>query len=480
MKTNPIKYLLAAALALVLVAGPAAGQDDPGLDDLLEGFDEQPPAAEDGSVDRLLEGFDAAGPAPAEDPEPEEEPARSWLSVHGDLSLLGSVNFGHEAPGPRQTDHRGLSRLRPRLRLDLEADLPSDWQIEFTGHAWYDFVYDIKGRDDFTQDVLDKYLYEIEADQAFLEGRLSDSVDLKVGRQVMVWGKADNIRVVDVLNPLDNREPGLVDIRDLKLPVTAAKLDVYFGPWDLSLIAIPELRYNKDPAFGSDFYPFDRPLPPVEEPSAGWGRWEAAAALKGIFSGWDLSYFAAYYYDDLAHIEPHGPAGLKRVHSRITMVGAAANVALGNWLLKTEAALLHGLEYHWLPGAKKNRLDFLIGAEYTGLTDTTISLELADRWLMRFDPVLERAPDSAEEHDFQAALRVTRTFLHDRLELTALVSSFGVFGENGAFQRIQAVYDWTDHWETTLGVVLYQAGDKALFQNIELNDRVFFEVKYGF
>ena len=66
----------------------------------------------------------------------------------------------------------------------------------------------------------------------------------------MVWGKSDNLRVTDVLNPLDNREPGLVDIEDLRLPTTMTKLDLYLGDWNLSGMVVHEVRFNKAPALG--------------------------------------------------------------------------------------------------------------------------------------------------------------------------------------------------------------------------------------
>ena len=60
----------------------------------------------------------------------------------------------------------------------------------------------------------------------------------------MVWGKSDNIRVTDVLNPLELREPGLVDLEMIRLPVTMTKLDYYIKGLNLSGIVIHEVRYH--------------------------------------------------------------------------------------------------------------------------------------------------------------------------------------------------------------------------------------------
>ena len=457
------------------------------LDDVLDGFNdktgEMPKAKE---LDDVLRGFEeeeGAGEEPVKREEPQKPP---FWDLSGSISLDGSYNFAHNAPKPGKTDYRGLSKLRPELDLDLDLSISKNWKALISGRAYYDFAYAINGRDNYTKEVLEEYEKEAEFREVYLQGPLLDNLDLKVGRQIVVWGKSDNIRVVDVLNPLDNREPGVLDIEYRLLPVTMTKLDYYFGNWHLSGIVVNEIRYNKDPAYGSDFYPLPFPLPAEEEPSEGFGDFQFGLALKGIFSGWDISFFGANFLDHLAHLEIAGPAGpagppsLKRVHSRLNMLGASANLPRGNWLFKGEAAYFNGLEFFNLPGKTKSRFDLLLGVEYSGFTETTISLEVANRHLFDFDPIIENDPDNAEENDFQSVLRFTREFRHDTIELTILASVFGYRGENGAFERITLEYDLTDQWSVTGGVIFYQSGDKTMLRKIGENDRFFFEAKYSF
>ena len=448
--------------------GQGTPDDSPGLEEVLEGFNDEAPKpprlAED--LDEVLGGF--------------EELPLSVFQLSGFLSLGVSYNFAHDAPEPGEADYRGLSRLRPKVNLVLDTKISPDWKAKVGGHGFYDLAYRVKGRDEFTEEVLDTHEDEVELDEAYIQGSLFSNLDIKLGRQIVVWGKADTIRVTDVLNPLDNREPGLVDIEDLRLPVTMTKLDYYFGKWNLGALPVHEIRFNKDPAFGSDFYPLASPLPPGEEPDEGFTESEFGLALKGMFTGWDISFFGAYFLDDQPHLERAGAAGMKRVHSRLTMVGTSVNLAQGNWLFKGEAAYFEGLEFFALPGETKPRLDVLTGVEYSGFTDTTIIFEVANRHLFEFDSRLKDNPDNAVEDDFQSAIRYNRTFMHDRLELTLLTSVFGLSGGNGDFERVSVKYDLTDQWSVTGGVVLYQSGDKAMFKNIERNDRLFFELKFCF
>jgi len=447
-------------LALTACLAPAAAQKP--LDDVLGGFEDEEP------------------PPPQEPPEkpPEEPPQRQWIAFGGSLGQDVSWNYAHDAPPPGGTDHRGLSGLRSRLDAGLELTFSADWRAHVGGYGFYDWAWRVQGRDGYAEPFLDAYESEAELGEAWLQGRLGAGADLKAGRQIVVWGKSDAIRVTDVLNPLDVRLPARTEIEDLRLPVTMTKLDFFAGAWNIGLIVVHEIRFNKTPAFGSDFYTAAAPPPPEDRPDEGFGDQEYAVAVNGIFSGWDLSLYGARIYDDRPHLEAT-PGGPRLRHSRLAMAGIAANAATGNWLFKGEAAWFDGLEFFQAPGERFARLDALLGVEYSGFADTAISLEAANRHLFDFDSRLEGAPDG-RRNDFETAIRFSQRYRNDTLELMILASTHGLHGENGGFQRLQLTYDWTDSVEVTAGIVNYMSGDKQPFQGIGDNDRVFAGIEYRF
>jgi hypothetical protein len=216
-----------------------------------------------------------------------------------------------------------------------------------SGHAFYDLAYRINGRDDYTDDVLDNYENEIELDEVYLQGSLTKDLDLKAGRQIVVWGRSDNIRITDVLNPLDLRWPGLVDIEKLRLPATMTKLDYFIKGWRFSGIVLHEVRHNKNPEFGSDFFPGFQPLPGKESPDEGFAidNTQFAVSLDGIFRGWDVSFYFADIYGQNGYLAPITMVPVPQFEvkrARIQMLGGALNIAWGNWLFKSEAAFFDG------------------------------------------------------------------------------------------------------------------------------------------
>jgi hypothetical protein len=305
-----------------------------------------------------------------------------------------------------------------------------------------------------------------------------------------------------------------VDIEDLRRPVTMVKADYYLGDWALSAIAIPEIRFSLNPPFGNDFAPAVSSLGtvqafvfPEDKPDESFNNTQWAAALSGIFSGWDVSFHFARMYRDLPYLDPRirlallepfliSFEGTELRHSRVTLVGAGANYTIGSWLFKAEIAWTDGIDYTTstrlnatvfglgivdLPtgNVQKSRLDFMGGIEYYGWTDTSIALEVANRHIFGFRNDM-RPLFGTQENQLETALRVTRLFMNDRLEVTALGIVFGNHAQDGSVVRLDARYDLRDALELVGGIVFFQKGDPPPFDTIKRNDRFFFEIKYSF
>jgi hypothetical protein len=503
MKTKLIILAVAVFICLPLHTVSFA-QDDQKLDDILEGFedgqksgdellevmegfeDEAQPSVEteEMSEEEILEEFEAEDQE-AQSATAEKSNLQSFLSIDGYLKLSSVYAFRSHYAAGTDTSWHGLTRLRPEIKLIVDADLSEAWQARVSGHAFYDLAYTINGRSNFTDDVLDSYETEIMLDEVYLLGSLTRDLDLKAGRQIVVWGRSDNIRITDVLNPLDLRWPGLVDIEKLRLPVTMSKLDYYFKGWSLSGIVLHEVRYHMNPEFGSDFFPGTQSLPGQESPDEGFDidNTQFAVSLNGIFHGWDVSFYFADIYAQNGYIAPTSMLPVPQFeikHPRIKMLGGAFNIAWGNWLFKTEAAFFDGFEFTNTPDKDYSRLDALAGLDYSGLSDATITLELANRHYFDFDARLEDSPDFQKEDLFEWALRISKPYWNDTLNLTFLATIFGPTGDDGGFQRFTAEYDLTDSIELTGGLVFYQSGDLRRTMGIGDNDRVYFEVQYNF
>ena len=482
-RQSRIKWL--AALFFILCLGltdtGSADESDnvPGdeLNSVLQGFDS--PGPEDQGLSDVLGGFEDDPVAETKTIEAQSGP--DFFHISGSAGIAGAVNLVSFHRPPDTKNRKGIAKLRGELDLTADLNLGGTWRARVAGQSFYDTAFTLNDRDNYTTETLDEYEKEAELGEAWLQGTLLPGLDIKTGRQIVVWGKSDNIRVTDILNPMDKREPGMTDIEDLRLPVAMTRLDYSLGAFIFTGIVIHENTIDKWPVYGSDYYVSSSRLPEEEEPSDfTLDNQEFAFSVNAVFSGWEASLYAARVFDDTAHVQVDSQGRYKRVHSRINMLGAAINLVRGNWLYKTEAAFLSGLEYAALPGEDKSRIDILAGVEYSGFTDTTIGFEAANRHIYGFDHKIKAAPDSAEQDDFQWALRVSRDFFHERLETVFIAQAYDPLGQDGALERLECTYDLTDDWEATLGLVLYQSGDKPAFKDLNECNRLFFKVHYSF
>lgn len=442
------------------------------LDELMEGFEDAPQTSTevvkpmvDESPEALMEGFDD---------EPTKSITQKELSSNAtEEKLVGFTGKVTEQLAFAPSDdapHDNINSLKTSLFLDYEHKFENGFRLKTNAKAYYDAIYDIRGKEKYTQDELDELKSEVELFDAYVEGSLSDKLDMKLGRQVVVWGRSDTIRVTDVLNPLDNRCPGMVDIEDLRLPVAMAKLDYFVGDWRITPMAVLEQRFSKNPPFGSAFNPAFVSLPADEA----YSEILPALSIGGEFANWDVNFYAAQLRDDTGYIHDE-----KIQHDKTTMFGTAINILKGSWLFKSELAHFDGLKYTTTPNQEFKRTDVLLGTEYQGIADTAISYDVALRKVHDYDTQLQNEFLPVKEHTYQHALRVSSDFMNATVKGNYLISLFGSKLDEGGFQRAWVKYDIADGIFANIGYVDY-IGGSTRFDAVKNNDMAFVDVTYGF
>jgi len=342
-----------------------------------------------------------------------------------DFVYYGSLAYETNYSYKQKYDEFSSSKLS--LDLKLEYLLDDATKIKSNIKAYKDFHTN-------TNDTTDFNLNELS-----IEGKIKDNVDYKVGRQIVVWGKSDNIRITDILNPLDKTMVGMIDIKDLRLGRVMSKLDYYSGSWSFSGIVLHENRYSMMPTLGSDYYmPYSYPQEPNTELFSG-----VALSANASLEGQDISFYASHQYMDNST-------------SKSDMLGFAYNKVFGNYLFKTELAYFHN-------DITDAKTDALIGLEYNGIDEGSISFEVANK-----------------DDDIQYAIRFSQSYINNTLDFTALYSGFGKNLEDGGFARVWFDYDIDDEFSSSFGIITYQDGENLFWKNIKDNDKVFCNLKYNF
>ena len=466
------------AIAALVTAIPALAQTD--LDEALQGFEDAPAFPNAEKLDEALEGFDDP-PALVQTEGGRQNARNGRIRFSGTLGQQAVFNVAHAEPEPGESHRqRGLSSLLSRIELAAKADLDDGWQAYVSVRAAFDLAPRIRGRRSYAPEFLAEYEREAEFGEVFLRGSLAEDLDLKIGRQIAVWGRSDMFRIVDVLNPTDNRTPGMTELESLRIPVGMARFDFHVVPWKVSALFIPETRFDRIPVPGNDFHGGPSSLPARDRPDAGLGTPRVAAGITGTFPGWDLSLHAAQLFASRPHVLDTAE-GERRRHSPLQMAGLAGSLAAGNWLIKGEAALFQGLRFTNVRDREFNRASTLLGVEYSGIARTTLAVEAMNDHILDFDPRLVDPPDERRRNEPAIAFRISRRFLNDSVEASMLATVFGdTGGESGALARFEITHQLTDAIEVRAGAVSYHSGNQAPFHDIGENDRVYVSVKYHF
>ena len=129
---------------------------------------------------------------------------------------------------------------KDKLDKVTSSKLSGNLNIEYKINDNYKIKSNIKAYRDDKSNANNK---DSDINELYLQGKISNKFDITLGRQIVVWGKSDNIRITDSLNSMDLTTPGMVDIKDLRLGRTMSKFDFYIQDWTLSSIILHENRY---------------------------------------------------------------------------------------------------------------------------------------------------------------------------------------------------------------------------------------------
>lgn len=192
----------------------------------------------------------------------------------------------------------------------------------------------------------------IELLDAYLEWR-GDDTTFRVGKQQIVWGRLDGLKILDLLNPQDFREFILDDFSDSRISLWSAYADASIGEWRAELALIPDATGHAIPNPGAWFElqaprfrfgaPSSAPSPIVITDRPGFGIDESAAGLRlsREFGRTDVSLVAYTGIDPepLGRIVNAGGAvAVERFYERRDAFGLSAERSIGPLVVRAEYA----------------------------------------------------------------------------------------------------------------------------------------------
>jgi hypothetical protein len=242
-------------------------------------------------------------------------PSNSRSSLPNSTRIDGFLEMRGAADTHRDDSLEHTQAFRKRFQVETKIPLARDAGKVFAVVSGRSDLLWFGTRSDWND-------WDLDLHEAYLHW--SDGpLEVRLGKQIVRWGKTDQLSPVDVLNPEDLREGITWETEERKIPVWMARMKTFRGPFSLEGVLVPIFEPHDMNIFGTDWAVFrhlkgavaDDPLVPDIVKDAVDGiearRREPARTLENVQWGtrltarthdWDLAVSAFQGFDPTPHI----------------------------------------------------------------------------------------------------------------------------------------------------------------------------------
>lgn len=346
-------------------------------------------------------------------------------------------------------------------------------------------------------------------DEAYMDLFLGP-FDIRVGRQVYAWGRADGFNPTDNLTAWDFSD--ILDTDNEKLGLVSARATYYIGDWSIEAVLAPSFTASIWPNAHSRWWPelpasAENPAHPGKGPSRLDARYtfadevlpdeglqstQYALKVTGFVQGWDFSVSWFDGFDDLpalhlkTDIDPTFTTAFVEVEPRYhrqRAIGADVATTIGAIGVHGEAA--YYLTEDWggvNPAIDDPYLHYVVGADYT--FDDVLpekDLFLFVEWVQEVQipdrNTVFRSTDL--DHLFRKSLFAKADFELGEFSKLSLASVYNLETEDWWLQP-GASWSITDGLKLQVDLDLLGGPDDSFFGSFEANRRLHARLKYSF
>ena len=322
----------------------------------------------------------------------------------------------------------------------------------------------------------------------------------RIGKQQVVWGEADGLKLLDVINPQNFREFVLDDFDDSRIPLWMFNAEFTVTENGvLQVLWIPDTSVHNLAPSGSP-YAFSSssivPKPasdiavqlrPAQAPRSPIKDSDIGLRYTDFVNGWDVSLNYLYHYVDepivsaSAHTNSETPHILMtQNYERSHLLGGTASSAIGDWTIRAEIAFETN-RYHRtkqsLPGVvQANQWSSVIGLDYQGWSDQFISVQ----WFQARINATQTDLIELIEHSQEDSVTFLweSNFINDTLKAKWL-QIHSIDHGDGVF-RPKVSYNLQSNLDVYLSADVFYGNKDTRFGQFDQGDRVSVGFEWGF
>lgn len=317
--------------------------------------------------------------------------------------------------------------------------------------------------------------------EAFLE-YIQDSWDIRIGRQIIIWGKADGIQITDIVSPQDYTEFFAQDYDDLRMPVEAVKLRLLPDIFDLELIWIPFFKASIYPTGDNPWVP-ESDIPDTysyagtDLPDNELSNGEIGGRISFYLPKIDFSLSSLYTWDDTPFVHLNvSDSTYEYEHHRLLFIGADCSFPLDDFVFRGEAAFY--FDKYFEPDEiseepfKKNVINALVGVDWYPGNNWSIIAQLNERLILDYEGSI-----ADDKLTTLITLNVSKKLLREILELSNML--YLGLNDLDLFDQLSIDYALTDELHFMVGADIF-AGEEGFFGQYRENTSAWIKAKYSF
>jgi len=328
----------------------------------------------------------------------------------------------------------------------------------------------------------------------------------RLGKQQVVWGQADGLKILDVVNPQSYREFIVDDFDDSRIPLWMINAEIPIGEDDsLQLLWIVDQSYHRFANNGSD-YQITSPLlvpKPVEgieiisfelhKPNNVLKDSDFGLRYSKFYQGWDLTFNYLYHYLDSPIFYQQlndSTVAIAAKYQRNHLLGFTASKAFDDWTIRSEVGY-STKSYHLLDPFGENSQTFIdyqgvrdssdlssvIGLDWQGLENAMLSIQWFQSSLLDYDDNIDSVMFRPKRSQIWSFL-YQKSFVNDTWAIEALMM-YGVDQHDNSVQ-VELSHMLEENIKLWLNVDLFGGNNQSLFGQFNETDRLVFGVEWGF
>lgn len=405
------------------------------------------------------------------------------ISLWQQLGISGftELRLGQRLHEPIEQKDTSLAELRLALEKNVYLE-------QATAKLSLDLLFD---------DVAQSQHNNLEAGSGWLDLReawwrqsLAESIDIKIGRQILTWGVGDLVFINDLFPKDWQSFLAGRDEQYLKAPSDALRMGFYYDAININFVYTP--RFDSDRSINGSRLSYysamndevvgNQHVVLSDRPDRAWQEDEWALRLYRQFSSLELSAYAYRGYWK----SPAGfnPTTMQASYPALQVLGASARFAFNSGIVSAEVGYYDSLDdtAGTNPWVNNSEWRGLVAYERDIAKNTTLAVQYYLEVLQDYAAYRETLMEAAlprDEFRHLLSLRFTRLALSQ--QLTMSVFAFYSPSDNDSYLRPKITYKATDNFRIEAGMNMFAGkNSQTFFRQFESNSNSYIALRYSF